>query len=818
MNQPTLFSALIKAEVLRTLDLAFAQSLQRLAPDTDPQVLAGAALASLAVTSGHAGLDPARAAMLLDQRDGPLPALPDPADWQRTLAASRWVDQPAPEDPAAADCPLVLEHGLLYLRRYREYERRLALGLQRIAAQPMPIFDTAALAPLFAQLFPQASPLPPGEGARRAGEGTGLPEPSSTGKASPAPAINGIGQSQPSHSPDRQAQAAALALRRSLLLVTGGPGTGKTTTIARLLLLRIAQAHAAGHPPPRIALAAPTGRAAERMAESLRLAVARAIADGIHLAPTPGAAAPPGQAQQLPNPAASPLVQATELANPAAPPLRQATEPANPAVTPLRQATEPANPAVTPPRQATEPANLSPLPPAGEGARRAGEGQPSTWNSLLPTGASTLHRLLGVIPDSPHFRHNADNPLPFDLIVVDEASMVDLPLMCKLVEAVADGTQLILLGDADQLPSVEAGDVLAAILQAAGPGDALQPDDAQALQPLLGSAPGDTTPAATRTGGLAGHRVHLLRGYRQADDFALAPLADAIRAGDADTTLALLHSGELAGVHFHEDGEDPLSDGRDALLAHWRALADAQDPAAALRAAGRLRLLTAVRAGPQGARGLNARIEQLLADTGSGARRLGAASPWFQGRLLLITENSYRHGLFNGDVGICLRSDASPFSGRSDEGPSSPPSQSAATANRHAPGTDNRAQGPLVAWFEGDGDGQVRGFHPAALPAHESAFAMTVHKAQGSEFDDVWLQLPTRDARVLSRELLYTGITRARRALHLSGSEAVIRAALTRHAARISGLAWRLGAQQQPAPATQATEPSTALPVQGSLF
>ncbi|MBB3804935.1 exodeoxyribonuclease V alpha subunit [Xanthomonas arboricola] len=833
MNQTNSFSALIKADALRTLDLAFAQSLQRLAPDTDPQVLAGAALASLAVTSGHAGLDPARAGMLLDQRDGPLPALPDPTDWQRTLAASRWVDQPTPEDPAAADCPLVLEHGLLYLRRYREYERRLALGLQRIAAQPMPIFDTAALAPLFAQLFPQASPLPPGEGARRAGEGTGLPEPSSMGKAlsepsltgkaspapsltdkappepsptdkaSPAPAINGIGQSQPSHSPDRQAQAAALALRRSLLLVTGGPGTGKTTTIARLLLLRIAQAHAAGHPPPRIALAAPTGRAAERMAESLRLAVARAIADGIHLAPTPGAA-PPGQAQQLPNPAASPLVQATEPANPAAPPLRQATEPANPAV--------------TSPRQATEPANLSPLPPAGEGARRAGEGQPSPWNSLLPNGASTLHRLLGVIPDSPHFRHNADNPLPFDLIVVDEASMVDLPLMCKLVEAVADGTQLILLGDADQLPSVEAGDVLAAILQAAGPGDALQPDDAQALQPLLGSAPGDTTPAATHTGGLAGHRVHLLRGYRQADDFALAPLADAIRAGDADTALALLRSGELAGVRFHEDGEDPLSDGRDALLAHWRALADAQDPAAALRAAGRLRLLTAVRAGPQGARGLNARIEQLLADTGSGARRLGAASPWFQGRLLLITENSYRHGLFNGDVGICLRSDASPFSGRSDEGPSSPPSQSAATANRHAPGTDNRAQGPLVAWFEGDGDGQVRGFHPAALPAHESAFAMTVHKAQGSEFDDVWLQLPTRDARVLSRELLYTGITRARRTLHLSGSEAVIRAALARHAARISGLAWRLGAQQQAAPATQATEPSTALPVQGSLF
>ncbi|PPV07564.1 exodeoxyribonuclease V subunit alpha [Xanthomonas bromi] len=763
MNQPTLFNALIKADALRPLDLAFAQSLQRLAPDTDPQVLAGAALASLAVTSGHAGLDPTRAAMLLDQRDGPAPTLPDPADWQRAFAASRWVDQPQPEDPAAADCPLVLEHGLLYLRRYREYERRLALGLQRIAAQSPPPFDATTLAPLFAQLFPHAaasSPLPPGEGARRAGEGTRLPKPSlqQEGTNPTEPSIKGSNQTALSHATDRQAQAAALALRRTLLLITGGPGTGKTTTIARLLVLRIAQAHAANTAAPRIALAAPTGRAAERMAESLRTAVARAIADGID----------------------------------------------------------------------------------------------PTLAAGLPIGASTLHRLLGVIPDSPQFRHTADNPLPFDLIVVDEASMIDLPLMCKLVEAVADGTQLILLGDADQLPSVEAGDVLAAILQAAGPGDALQPHDAQALQPLLGNAPSSGTPASlqsggqpvshTHSGGLAGHRVHLLRGYRQAHGFALAPLADAIRTGDADTALALLRSGELAGVHFHEDREDPLSDGRDALLAHWRALATAQDPAVALRDAARLRLLTAVRAGPQGARGLNARIEQLLADTGSGARRLGSASPWFQGRLLLITENSYRHGLFNGDVGICLRSEASPFSGRSDTSASSQrsdastvtarsdaaassgPNPIGATANRHDPATDSRAQGPLVAWFEGDGDGQVRGFHPAALPAHESAFAMTVHKAQGSEFDTVWLQLPTRDARVLSRELLYTGITRARRALHLAGSEAVIRAALARHAARISGLAWRLGGEQMQSAAgaaspLRATTPTASgNPIQGSLF
>ncbi|CCG35341.1 AAA family ATPase [Xanthomonas citri pv. mangiferaeindicae] len=809
MTPPNLLTALNQSGALRTLDLAFAQSLQRLEPDTDPQVLAGAALASLAVTSGHAGLDPACAAMLLDARDGPPPTFPDPADWQRSLAASRWVDQPQPEAPAAADCPLVLERGLLYLRRYREYERRLALGLQRIAAQPPPPVDAATLAPLFAQLFPNATPTPrsadrtpllPGEGARRTGEGTGL--------------------SAPSHTPDRQAQAAALALRRALLLVTGGPGTGKTTTIARLLLLRIAQAHASNTPAPRIALAAPTGRAAERMAESLRAAIARAIADGIRL------------------PAAESFATSSKSVD-----LSTSTHPTN-AAAPDASALLSTGAGLEPPPHAAQAALQTGSPKRPQPHAPSDQGEPPSWEALLPSGASTLHRLLGVIPDSPHFRHDADNPLPFDLIVVDEASMVDLPLMCKLVQAVADGTQLILLGDADQLPSVEAGDVLAAILQAAGPGDALQPEDAQALQPLLGSAPVErpSAVASTHSGGLAGHRMHLLRGYRQAEDFALAPLADAIRVGDADTALALLRSGELPGVHFHEDGEDPLALGRDALLAHWRALANAQDPAAALRDAGRLRLLTAVRAGPHGARGLNARIEQLLADTDSGARRLGGASPWFQGRLLLITENSYRHGLFNGDVGICLRSDPGALPGRSDAGPSLGQSEaSAATARGHAapssrpghagdnahrdaPAADSRAQAPLVAWFEGDGDGQVRGFHPAALPAHESAFAMTVHKAQGSEFDEVWLQLPTRDARVLSRELLYTGITRARRALHLAGSEAVIRSALARHAARISGLAWRLGAEQmQPtadaASPLRATTP-TALgnPIQGSLF
>ncbi|MEO6264574.1 MAG: exodeoxyribonuclease V subunit alpha, partial [Luteimonas sp.] len=446
------------SDSLRAVDIAFADTLRRLDPRTDPQVLAGAALASLAVSAGHAAFDPSQPQWLLGAVDG----LPDAETWIAALRASPWVSEPAMQDSAAASRPLVLENGLLYLRRYREYEYRLAAGLQRIAVRAPSAVDVGALAPLFAALFPHA----------RAG--------------------------------DAQARAAALALLRSLLLVTGGPGTGKTTTIARLLLLLLAQAQATGTATPRIALAAPTGRAAERMAESLRRASA---------------------------------------------------------------------------------------------SLRATTGVGAALCDALPTQARTLHRLLGTIPDSPRFRHHAGNPLPFEVIVVDEASMVDLPLMCKLVEAVGDGARLVLLGDRDQLPSVEAGDVLAAITDAAGTDDALPAGIVHALAPLLG----ETAIAPDAQPLLAGHRVQLLRGYRQSEALELAPLAAAARDGEADVALALLRGGTLAGVQFHEGLHDPLAGTtRQPLLDAWRAIA-AADPDAALALAARVRLLTALRDGPQGA-------------------------------------------------------------------------------------------------------------------------------------------------------------------------------------------------------------------------
>jgi len=599
----SLLSRLRKHEAVRAVDLALADTLRRLRPDTDERVLAAAALASLAIAHGHAAFDPEHPQLLLGETAGDWP---EPAAWREALQVSAWVSQPAAEVMADPAKPLVFEHGLLYLRRYREYERRLAARLLRLAAAPVTAFDRDAIAPLFAALFPDAGEQ------------------------------------------DDQARAALQALLRPLLLITGGPGTGKTATIARLLLLLLAQARTHDRDGLRIALAAPTGRAAERMAESLRQISA----------------------------------------------------------------------------------DLRALP-----------GVDDALCDALPMQAYTLHRLLGTIPDSPRFRHGPALPLPFDVVVVDEASMVDLPLMCKLVEAVRDGARLILLGDRDQLPSVEAGDVLAAIVDAAK-------DDVDVERDAVGVVVRADEERATA--GLRGSRVHLRRSYRQSRTLELAPLADAVRLGDADVALQLLQSGALSGVHYESGLLDPLHGAtRERLLAPWRALQTCTDPALALRLAGQQRLLTVLREGPQGAAALNARIEEALA----GSHR----APYFHGRLLLIAENSARHGLFNGDIGVCLRD----------------------------------GEGDVLAWFA-DGAGGVRHFHPSTLPAHGGAFAMTVHKAQGSEFDTVWLLLPRRDVRPLSRELLYTALTRARDAVHLCAGEPVLRAAMGRRAQRISGLSARL--------------------------
>ena len=617
---------------LRHVDRRFAQLLQRLGADAEV-ALAGA-LAMRAVALGHSGVVIDRAQALLEEL-GAAADLPDAHAWAAALHASALVSG-TPD----AQTPLVFQHGLLALRRYARYEQQLADALRARTGAPTDAVDAAALARLFA--------LRPG-------------------------------------APDRQALAAWAVQRQRLTLVTGGPGTGKTTTVARLLALLAAPA-----PALRIALAAPTGRAAARLGEAVADALARDVGAG----------------------------------------------------------------------------RLDPVTAA-----------------RIPRSAQTLHRLLGWRRDNT-FRHGAALPLPFDVVVVDEASMVDLPLMARLVAAVAPDARLVLLGDPDQLPAVEAGDVLGGLCAAAGPGTDV-PEDFIALCAQAGApavreqatpqqrAPGvagihATAPhaAETSTAGadneitarahahahappLAGHRIHLVHGYRQANAAGIAALARAVQAGDADAALALLRAG-TPGLHgIDPAGAEPAALERRLeaeVLPLYRALAQAEDPLQALHLAARVRVLTALRHGPSGAAHHNAWF----------AQRLGGSDPWFRGRLLMVTANSYRHGLFNGDTGVCW------------------------------PAPD----GTPLAWFETEG--RLRAWSPGQLPAHDTAFAMTVHKAQGSEFDNVWLLLPARDTRVLSRELVYTAITRAKRALHIAASPEVIKAALARQAGRWSGLGARL--------------------------
>ena len=593
---------------LRAVDHALGATLQRLRPDTPDAVALAAALASRALEFGHSGVPLAELANLFAEiaPERALPALPPLEDWRAQLLASPFVGTGA---DAARGRPLVFERERIALRRYWDYEVRLASALRTLAT-PLPAVDTQALQARVTILFGRHTEL------------------------------------------DRQALAAVVAQQRRLLLLTGGPGTGKTSTVARILAVRIEQAQRGGQP-LRIALAAPTGKAAARLAEAVRENAARL---------------------------------------------------------------------------------------------RDEERIDATTQAAMPAEASTLHRLLGWQPNATTFRQDAAHPLPFDLVVVDEASMVDLPLMCKLVEAISPQASLILLGDRDQLPSVETGDVLAALCDAAGDGLALAPELAAAASVLLGT---EVPVSHHQTGPLT--RVELARSYRQSSELDLAPLATAIRSGDIERALDGLRSDAFRGLRWRSGTDAALAEGvLERALPRFFALAAAENVAAALDLARRFRVLTALREGPAGSAEFNARIAQGL--QGDGAR----AEEFFHGRLVMVRENSYRHGLYNGDIGLCWRD----------------------------------ADVGVRVWF--DGDGGPRSWLPAALPRHQSAFALTVHKAQGSEFDEVLLAFPARGARVLSRELLYTGLTRARSALTLWAGDAVLADAIARRAQRWSGLADRL--------------------------
>jgi exodeoxyribonuclease V alpha subunit len=518
--------------------------------------------------------------------------------------------------------PLVLdEEGRLYLHRYFDYERRLAARLLAAARRPLQA-AAAGTAARLAELFP-----------------------SRDGPAPDVPAPDGP-------APDWQRVAAALALTRRLTVVSGGPGTGKTTTVVNVLACLIEQ-----QPGCRIALAAPTGKAAARMIEAVN-------------------------------------------------------------------------------------ARASTLP---EAVRR-----------LLPVEARTVHRLLGVTPRGDGFRHHAGNRLPVDVLVVDEASMLDLALATQLLEAVPDDARIILLGDKDQLAAVEAG----AVFAEASADPSLDAATRAEVAALCGVEASALQPAAVQPPhALANTTVWFTETHRFAKDSGIGALAAAIRAGDPGAVIALLDAGADGSVRRLDDDRGLVAHVREGYAAYVDAVCThAGDVSAVARALDGFRVLCAVHEGPRGVQRLNQQCEQMMRSAVARQPSMPAGTPaWYPGRPVMVLRNDYIVKLFNGDVGITL------------------------------PDED----GVLQVYFAAPDD-TFRAVAPARLPEHETAFAITVHKAQGSEFDRVAVVLPEHRSPVVTRELLYTGATRARREVTLCGSPAALERAVLTPTRRHSGLMARL--------------------------
>ena len=616
-----------------------------LVDDDRPEVLLAAALALRAPQHGHVCVELGTvAASITVAEDAPvhpgdLP-WPEPGDWREALAGSPLVRVRPDGTPSKAelqpehDRPLVLVGDRLYLDRYWRYERRVAEVLAKRGQRVDDAVDPARVRDVLDRLLP-----PTGE------------------------------------RPDRQRLAVATAVRRHLAVIAGGPGTGKTHTVARLLA---ALHELANGDWPLVAVAAPTGKAADRLTAALRDAAAD------------------------PDLAVTPAVRAR----------------------------------------------------------------------LRTLEGSTVHRLLGWRPGSTtRFRHDRSHKLPHEVVIVDETSMVDLPLMSKLVEALRPDTKLVLVGDPDQLASVEAGAVLADIVGPAGDDLCMTADNRAALVAATGEpldapdgpgAPGTVRPA--RPGGIDDSVVVLGTVRRFAAGSGIARLAAAIHAGDEDGALDVLRSGapDVGWVEAGGDARDraDLAPVRDRVVTSGRAVfaaARAGDAVAALAALDEVRVLTAHRHGLVGASRWVPLIERWLSREVDG---FDAAGRFHVGRPVMITRNDRRLRLYNGDVGIVVR---------------------AGDAGSAGAGRD-----PVAVAFRG-GDG-VRRFAPSRLDDVETAHAMTIHKSQGSQFGHVVVVLPDDTSQMLTRELLYTAVTRAQQGVTLVGTADAVRAAVGRRVARASGL------------------------------
>ena len=611
-----LLAAFNQAGVLNPADVHTAETVCRIGQGVDERVRLALALTVRALRNGSVCIDLRtvrttafdEAESAIDISELPWP---EPDEWIQACTASPLVADGA-DQPGGR--PLRLAGGLLYLERYWQQEELVRAQLQRRFAAPAPDIDQSRLSAAFPRLFDHEG-LAPGEA-------------------------------------DRQQLAAAVSALSRVSVLAGGPGTGKTTTVARLLALLRDQPG----PALRIALAAPTGKAAARLEEAVRAATA-----------------------QL---------------------------------------------------------------------------EPDDQHRLGDLTASTLHRLLGWLPSNrSRFRHDATNQLPHDVVIVDEMSMVSLTLMARLLEAVRPSARLVLVGDPDQLSSVEAGAVLADIARAPGTPDA---NLGRRLVELDLISDQETAPV---------HGVvQLTHTWRFGG--AINALARAVRGADADAVVAVLRSG-ASDVQFSEVDLEaaPTEASARALVgvtAQVRAAGVAMleaarsgDIAAALAALDRHRLLCAHRRGPYGVLRWGLEVERWLAEAVPG---YGEDGEWYVGRPLLITANDYEMSLYNGDTGVIVQTPA----------------------------------GVRAAFARG---AAAKLYPPVRLDAIQTVHAMTVHRAQGSQFDTVSFVVPPPDSPLLTRELLYTAVTRAQRQVHIIGSEEAIRRAVLRPANRASGLRHRLAAR-----------------------
>lgn len=610
-------SRLQNAGVLSPLDVQLARTLERLQPGQSEPVLLGAAFASRAIAHGHicADLRELDIRSLVNEAGESIDdvRLPRLFEWVMELGQTSLCNDGS---EGSEPTPLVFDgEARLYLTRYWRYQHTLATALRSRATAQLPI-DPERLGADVRRLFGRTEDK--------------VPDP-------------------------RQMLAAVVAAARRLTVISGGPGTGKTTTVVRVLALLVEQALSRGEATPRIMMLAPTGKAAARLCESVTGSIA---------------------------------------------------------------------------------------------------GLPCTdeVKAALPREARTLHRALGYLPHTPtRFRHGRQDPLPADVVLVDEASMLDLALMAKLMEAVAPEARLILLGDKDQLASVEAGAILGDICNAEGTRGYSAPFG-ELLQRVLGE-----TAAALPLGGPDKTGpwdciVELTHSFRFAADEGIGKFARALRSGNSSEALAQLRQDDpaVSMVELQDDSElEELL--RPAIVEAFSDYLAAPDPEARIDALGTYRLLSAHRRGAFGTERLNLLIEDILLRAGRIQR--ADVGPNYHGRPIMISANDYQLGLFNGDLGVIERD--------------------ASRLRAYFRGADGTLRAPLL---------------PSRLPPHETVFAMTVHKSQGSEFDRVGLLLPPALSPILTRELIYTGVTRAKNAVRLYGTPEVLRQSVERRVERASGL------------------------------